>query len=197
MLKKPSKTNATSTTSPIVSTKILYILFGGGLVLISILVLGLVLLQRQANNVIPSSALLKVEATNRPEKPTFATDFGIVPAIRDTDIVFGDRNAALVLYEYADLECPFCKTFQTTLNALETKFSGNLAVVFRHFPLTIHPSAPMEGQVLACVSSQNMEAARALIVLNYKSSQATGTSFTVDQYLDLALLCGWFTKACC
>jgi protein-disulfide isomerase len=190
---KPSPKKASSP-APVksVSTRTLYYLLVGVLVLIVGIVITLILLTKQANNVVPSTNTTQVQRSVKPTQPGFATDelVNTIPEIKSTDIVFGDASAPVVLYEYADLECPYCKKYQPVLTQLEDIYSGKLAVVFRHFPLTIHPNAPMESQILACVAADDMEKARNLIVLNYKVTTATGTSFTSDQYLDLAAQVG-------
>ena len=35
--------------------------------------------------------------------------------VSPTEHIRGNPNASLVLVEYSDLECPFCKTFHTTM----------------------------------------------------------------------------------
>lgn len=54
----------------------------------------------------------------------------------------GNPQAKTVLIEYADFQCPACKTYHTVLNDLEKKFGEDLVLVFRHFPLSqIHFNA--------------------------------------------------------
>lgn len=60
----------------------------------------------------------------------------------DEDRVRGDRNAAVVIFEYSDFECPFCKQFHATLQRVMETYgqSGDVAWVYRHFPLEVlHP----------------------------------------------------------
>ena len=58
------------------------------------------------------------------------------------DHVRGPRNAPLILVEYGDYECPYCRQAHLMMPALERRFAGELAYVFRHFPVTtIHPQA--------------------------------------------------------
>jgi protein-disulfide isomerase len=54
----------------------------------------------------------------------------------------GDPDAAVVLLEYGDYQCPFCAMAQPVVHELLRSFGNDLALVFRHFPLTeAHPVA--------------------------------------------------------
>jgi protein-disulfide isomerase len=58
------------------------------------------------------------------------------------DHVYGDKNAKVVLIEYGDFQCPGCKAAYPTLKSVKEKYEGQIAFVFRNFPLTnIHPNA--------------------------------------------------------
>lgn len=71
----------------------------------------------------------------------------VIPASDDNggiaDHVKGDlETAKIVLFEYADYQCSACALFQSWLEELVKEYDGELAVVFRTYPLTsIHPSA--------------------------------------------------------
>jgi protein-disulfide isomerase len=75
--------------------------------------------------------------------------------VRSTDHTRGSLDAPIVLIEYTDLECPFCKTFHTTLNNVYKKYgaSGDVLIVQRHFPLTqLHPNAEKIAVASECVA---------------------------------------------
>lgn len=76
-----------------------------------------------------------------------------IRALDETDRVRGNPDAALVIVEYSDTECPFCKRFHTTLQQLIAEYgkSGNVAWAYRYFPLaTLHPKAPREAEAFEC-----------------------------------------------
>jgi protein-disulfide isomerase len=107
---------------------------------------------------------------NRPINPTgvqnlpagtIATaDIAINP-ITEKDYIRGNPNAKVVVLEFSDPECPFCKVFHNTMKSLTDKYAkdGGLAWVYRNFPLTsLHPNAPKESEALLCagkVGGQN------------------------------------------
>lgn len=58
--------------------------------------------------------------------------------VQDGDIVFGDRNAKVVVTEYASLSCSHCADFyMKVFPELEKKYidTGKIAFVYRDFPL--------------------------------------------------------------
>ena len=78
------------------------------------------------------------------------------------DYILGNPNAAVKVIEYSDLECPYCKTFNITMNQIIQYYgtSGNVAWVFRHFPLaSIHSKAPKEAEAAECAGKLGGSAA--------------------------------------
>jgi len=74
-----------------------------------------------------------------------------VDKLRNDDHVRGDRNARILLIEYSDLECPFCKRFHPTAQQVVNDYKGQVAWVYRHFPLDqIHSKADKEAEAIEC-----------------------------------------------
>ena len=58
--------------------------------------------------------------------------------------IFGQtNNPKVVLTEFADLQCPACKLYEPTLKTIREKYSDQVQVVFKHFPLAPTPSASL------------------------------------------------------
>lgn len=58
------------------------------------------------------------------------------------DHVFGKKDSKVILVEYGDYQCPGCGSVYPLLKTLSEKYEGQIAFVFRNFPLTtIHPNA--------------------------------------------------------
>ncbi len=77
------------------------------------------------------------------------------------DHILGNPNAQVKVVEYADLECPFCKVFQTTMHQIMDYYgaSGNVAWVYRPFPLgQLHSKAPKEAEAAECAADQGGDA---------------------------------------
>jgi len=69
------------------------------------------------------------------------------------DHILGSRNAELVIVEYSDTECPFCKNFHSTMHQVVTDYDGKVAWVYRHFPIAqLHSKAPNEAEATECAA---------------------------------------------
>ena len=77
-----------------------------------------------------------------------------VDPVTPADHLLGDPNAKVVIVEYSDTECPFCKMFHPTLKRImsDAGTSGNVAWVYRHFPLPIHSRSPHEAEAVECAN---------------------------------------------
>lgn len=84
---------------------------------------------------------------------------GIVEPVGARDHVRGPRAAPVKLIEFADTECPLCKRLHPTLKRLVEDYRGQVAWVFRHFPIAeIHPRAPKEHEATECAAELGGEA---------------------------------------
>ncbi len=82
-----------------------------------------------------------------------ASDIAVLPVTKD-DHILGDPNAPIVLVEFSDTECPFCKMFHTTMKTVMNTYGkdGKVAWVYRHFPIDgLHPKARNEAESAECV----------------------------------------------
>lgn len=67
--------------------------------------------------------------------------------------ILGSADAPVVIVEYSDLECQFCKTFHETMKRIREEYGENLAWVYRHFPLVrIHENALLLAEASECVA---------------------------------------------
>lgn len=71
------------------------------------------------------------------------------------DHILGNPNADIILVEYSDTECPFCKQYHTTLKRMMAEYGkdGKVAWVYRHFPIdSLHSKARKEAEALECAN---------------------------------------------
>ncbi len=76
-------------------------------------------------------------------------------ALRPGDHIRGNPNADVLIIEYSDTECPFCKLFHPTMTQVMDQYEkgGNVAWVYRYFPLDqIHPKSRKEAESLECAN---------------------------------------------
>lgn len=69
------------------------------------------------------------------------------------DHIRGNPNARVLIVEYSDMECPFCKSFHPTMQRIMEEYGkdGRVAWVYRHFPLdSIHSKARTEAVAAEC-----------------------------------------------
>lgn len=71
----------------------------------------------------------------------------------------GNPDASVVVIEFSDFECPFCREHSLEVQpVLDEEFvaSGEILWVFKHLPLSIHPHAPAAATAAECASDQGM-----------------------------------------
>ena len=80
-----------------------------------------------------------------------------IPPVTESDNILGSANADIVIVEYSDTECPFCRNFHNTLQTVVKDYgtSGKVSWVYRHFPIVqLHSKAPKEAQATECAADQ-------------------------------------------
>lgn len=69
------------------------------------------------------------------------------------DHYLGNSSAELIIVEYSDTECPFCKIFHSTMKDVVRDYQGNVAWVYRHFPIAqLHQRAGKESEATECAA---------------------------------------------
>jgi len=73
--------------------------------------------------------------------------------VTSADHIFGNPDADVMILEYSDTECPFCKDFDVTLQSIMDQYGkdGKVAWAYRYFPIAqLHPKAPKEAEAVEC-----------------------------------------------
>lgn len=116
----------------------------------------------------------------------------LAPATKD-DHVRGDLSKAkVVLIEYSDFQCPYCGKHEPTMKQVVKDYGDQVALVYRHFPLSFHPNAVPTALASECASEQGKfwEFADAMFAGQTTSLQgdaATTTAFVNKTAQDLKL----------
>ena len=73
------------------------------------------------------------------------------------DHILGNPRAKMVIVEYSDTECPYCKRFHQTMHQVIDQYGreGTVAWVYRHFPIEqLHKKAQKEAEATECAAEQ-------------------------------------------
>ncbi len=79
---------------------------------------------------------------------------GTVRPVSENDYIRGNPNAPIIMVEYSDYDCPFCKQYHDTMKQVIEEFGidGQVAWVYRQFPLgQLHPNSPKISEAALCV----------------------------------------------
>ncbi|MFH1829859.1 MAG: thioredoxin domain-containing protein [Pseudomonadota bacterium] len=79
--------------------------------------------------------------------PRVNIELGDVPAI-------GEDDAEVILVEFADYQCSFCKRVRPTIWRLVDEYKGKLRYVFLDFPLSFHREAKKAHEAARCAGDQ-------------------------------------------
>lgn len=80
----------------------------------------------------------------------------IVRPVDSQDHILGNPAAKVMIIEYSDFQCQYCKAFHTTLEQVIANegTDGDVAWVFRHFPLSeIHANAVSHARAAECAAA--------------------------------------------
>lgn len=114
----------------------------GAVIIAGVLIAGAVLLKGSQKIDIPS------------QNGNSLTDLKIKPIDKEEHIL-GNINSKVVIIEYSDTECPFCKVFHKTMQQVVEKNNGKVAWVYRHYPIAqLHPKAFHEAEATECAWEQ-------------------------------------------
>ncbi len=117
----------------------------GAILIVGILIAGAILLRGN----MPSR-----QAENTNTNPN-AQAVKEIPPVTASDHIIGSPSAKVIIVEYSDTECPFCKVFHFTLKQIVNENKGNVAWVYRHWPIdSLHPKAFREAEATECAYEQ-------------------------------------------
>ena len=72
------------------------------------------------------------------------------------DHILGSSNARVLVIEYSDTECPFCKNFHSTMLSIMQEYGkdGKVAWVYRHYPIAeLYSKSFKEAEATECAAN--------------------------------------------
>lgn len=75
---------------------------------------------------------------------------GEASGYQEGDHIIGNPDAPILVIEYSDLECPYCKRFGATMKEVVAESNGNVAWIYRHW--VVHQTALPKAGAAECVA---------------------------------------------
>jgi len=97
----------------------------------------------------------KEQALEQEKEILSAIENPLDPQISSNQLIRGPKDAPITIVEYSDFECPYCARSRSTVSALEDKYPGKVRVIFKHLPLSFHPSAMISAKYYEAISLQS------------------------------------------
>lgn len=72
----------------------------------------------------------------------------------DDDPAIGKKNAPVVLVEFSEFQCPFCKKARPVIDKILNTYGDKVYYVFRDFPLSFHKQAKGAANAANCAGDQ-------------------------------------------
>lgn len=66
----------------------------------------------------------------------------------------GPADARVTIVEFSDFECPFCRETAERLRTIRGRYPRDVAVVYRHYPLSYHKHAVPAAKASLCAARQ-------------------------------------------
>jgi protein-disulfide isomerase len=95
-------------------------------------------------------AAIKGDITSRLVKPKEM----LLKLAVDSAFMRGNDQAGVMVMEFSDYQCPFCKRAQSTVKELIGQYGERVAFGYRHFPLAFHKEADDAAIAVECARDQ-------------------------------------------
>ena len=74
------------------------------------------------------------------------------------EAIWGKKDAPVTIVEFSDFQCPFCSRGNETIEKLKKEYgTSKIKVVFKHYPLPMHPEAKPASEASLCVNEQSSD----------------------------------------
>jgi protein-disulfide isomerase len=75
-------------------------------------------------------------------------------AVDATGPTRGPTGAPVTIVEFSDFECPYCARAEPTVKQVLAAYPDKVRLVYRDFPLPMHPRAPKAAEAAHCAADQ-------------------------------------------
>ncbi|MDR0979967.1 MAG: DsbA family protein [Candidatus Nomurabacteria bacterium] len=94
------------------------------------------------------------------------------------DHIRGNKDAKVILVEYADMQCAGCAMLAPKMSAIVEDYGDEIGVVFRHFPVQGHPNARAAAVAIEAAGKQGKFFEMLDVMF---ANQATWSSLSTDK----------------
>ena len=105
--------------------------------------------------------------------------------INDPSFTKGDPKAPVVMVEFSDFQCQFCRRFyDDALPQVEKEYiqTGKVFFVYKDFPLSFHPMAQPAAEGTRCAADQGKALEMHDTIFNFQNTKGQGTiQWSVDE----------------
>jgi protein-disulfide isomerase len=100
----------------------------------------------------------------------------------------GGKQAPVTIIEFSDYQCPFCKRAEDVVDQVVKTYGDKVKVVFRDYPLPMHPEARLAHEAANCANAQGKfwEYHRKLFANQQALAEANLKTYAKDLGLDQA-----------
>ncbi|MDR3687925.1 MAG: vitamin K epoxide reductase family protein [Fimbriimonas sp.] len=112
-------------------------------------------------------------------------DPGVNDLVTKDSKVFGDIDAPITVVEFADLCCPACQKTSPQVKEFVMQHMGKVRLVFKDFPLSIHPLGKLTATVSECAQESGRFWDFAMGIMGLQRQPES-----VDEVLGVAKSCG-------
>lgn len=107
----------------------------------AVIVVGLLLTDRAQR---PEPRITEDEQLDRSDWRQFA----------ESDRRIGPADAAVTIVEFGDYQCPYCREAETQVRQVLERYPTQVALVYRHYPLSYHEHAYRAARYADCAGDQ-------------------------------------------
>jgi protein-disulfide isomerase len=113
-------------------------------------------------NIIDTVHQLRMKKARQAYITALRADYGVVVELNQPSARveagnaprLGPEKAPVQIIEYADYECPYCQKVNADLIRLREQFGDQISVVYKDFPLPMHPMAATAAEAARCAGAQ-------------------------------------------